>query len=106
MFYLLLFLKNYFIVIQLELSAFSPHWNIFLKDFIYLFLEKRKGRKRGGETSTWERNINPLSLPMPPTQDLACNPSIFLDQESNQWPFGLQDNIQPTELHQSWQEEH
>ena len=34
---------------------------------------------------------------MPPTGDLACNPGMFPDWELNQQPFGLQDNVQPTE---------
>ena len=37
---------------------------------------------------------------MPPTWDLACNPGICSDWESNLGPFGLQDGTQSTEPHQ------
>ena len=37
---------------------------------------------------------------MPPTGDLAHNPGMGPDWESNQWPFGLQASTQPTEPHQ------
>ena len=36
----------------------------------------------------------------PPTGDLAHNPDMYPDWESNRWPFGLQAGIQSTELHQ------
>ena len=34
---------------------------------------------------------------MPPTGDLACNPGMCPDWESNWRPFGLQAGTQPTE---------
>ena len=37
---------------------------------------------------------------MPPTGDLACNPGMCPDWESNQRYFGLQAGAQPTESHQ------
>ena len=37
---------------------------------------------------------------MPLTGDLAHNPGMCPDWESNQWPFGLQASAQSTELHQ------
>ena len=40
---------------------------LFLKDFIYLFLERGEGRKRNSS----------------PAKDLACNPGMYGDQESN-----------------------
>ena len=40
---------------------------LFLKDFIYLFLERGEGRKRNSS----------------PAKDLACNPGMYWDQESN-----------------------
>ena len=46
-----------------------------------------------------ERNINGLPF-IPSTGDLACNPGMCSDWESNQTPFGLQNNAQPTESHQ------
>ena len=41
-----------------------------------------------------------LLLMCPPTGDLALNPGMCPDWESNQWPFGLQNSIQPTVPHQ------
>ena len=47
----------------------------FFKDFIFLFLEREEGR---------ERNINVWLPPMqPPTGDLAWNPGMCPDGESN-----------------------
>ena len=64
----------------------------FLKDFIYLFLER--GERRAKEK---ERNIN-VWLPLEefPTGDLACNPGMCPDWESNQRPFGSQAGTQST----------
>ena len=68
----------------------------FLKDFIYLFLERGKGREKGRE-----RNISVwLPLAVPPTGDLARNPGVCPDWESNRRPFGLQASTQSTEPHQ------
>ena len=70
--------------------------SLFLKDFIYLFLERGEGNEKERE-----RNINvwlPLTCPLlgtwPATQ--AC----ALDWESNCQPFGFQAHTQSTELHQ------
>ena len=38
---------------------------------------------------------------VPPTRDLACNTGMCPDGELNRQPFGLQDDAQLTELHQS-----
>ena len=76
--------------------------NYFFKDFIYLFLERGKGgRKRGRETSVWERNINQLPFVCTRTRDQTCSPGMCPDWELNQWHFALQDNAHPTELHWS-----
>ena len=40
----------------------------------------------------------------PPTGDLAHNPGMCPDWESNQWPLGSQAGIQSTEPHQPGQE--
>ena len=37
---------------------------------------------------------------MPPTQDLACDPGMGPDWESDRQPFGLQAGPQSTEPHQ------
>ena len=64
---------------------------------IYLLIFRGEGK----ETER-ERNINvyfPHVLPFL-GPDLACNPGMCLDWESNQQPFGAQAHTQSTELHQ------
>ena len=41
---------------------------------------------------------------MPHTGDLACNPGMCPDQETNQPPFASQASTQPTEPHQPGQD--
>ena len=53
----------------------------FFKDCIYLFLEKGKGREKERE-----RNINVWVSHAPPTGDLAHNPGLCPDWESNPQP--------------------
>ena len=71
----------------------------FLKDFIYLFLEREEGREKERE-----RNINmwlPLMHHLPtPTGGLARNPGMYPDWELNRQPFGLQAGTDSTEPHQ------
>ena len=64
----------------------------FLKDFIYLFLERGKEREKERE-----RNINVWLPRAPRTWDLACNPGTCPDWELNQTPFGSQADTQSTE---------
>ena len=45
-----------------------------------------------------ERN---MTLTRPQRGDLACNPGMCPDQESNRHPFGLQNDEQSTEPHQA-----
>ena len=68
-------------------------FNLFFKDFIYLFLEKERKKE--------ERNIN-MWLPVMQrlTGNLARNPGLCPDWESNQWPFGSQARAQSTKPHQ------
>ena len=62
----------------------------------YLFLDREEGREKERE-----RNINVwLSLTCPRTGDLAHNPGVCPDWESNQRPFGSQARAQSTEPHQ------
>ena len=61
----------------------------FKKDFTYLFLERGEGRKRGRETSMCG------CLSHTPYWDLACNPGMCPDLESNQWPFGSKPVLNP-----------
>ena len=70
----------------------------FLKDFMYLSLERRERRQRGAEISQcWEKQS--VASRMPPTGGPACNPGVGPDQGSNQWPFGSQASTQSTEPH-------
>ena len=80
---------------KLESFTGSKKHDCFLKDFIYLFLEGGKGEiKRGRETSMCVASHTPL------TGDLACNPGMCPDWESNCRPFGSQASTQSTEPHQ------
>ena len=77
----------------LSIGAFSS-WTFFFKDFI-LFLDRGRGAEREGEkhqcvVASWA----------PPTRDLACNPGMYPDWESNQQPFSSQAGAQSTEPHQ------
>ena len=61
----------------------------FLK-ILFIFRERRReGEKHRSVASH-----------TPPTGDLACNPGMHPDQESNRRHFGLQAGAQPTEPHQ------
>ena len=73
------------LVTLMSLEFFS----IFLKDFIYLFLERGEGgRKRERNIVVWEKNQSVASC-VSPTGNLACNLGMCSDQELNQNPFGL-----------------
>ena len=63
---------------------------VFLEEFISLFLER--GERREKER---EKNINQL-----PLADLARNPGMCPDWESNQRPFGFQADTQSTDPQQ------
>ena len=79
-----------------DLILFSQ---LFKKDFIYLFLERgREGEREG------EKHQCVVTSHMPPTGDLACNPGMCPDWESNGQPFGSQAGTQSTEPHQPGQE--
>ena len=73
----------------IQLSDFN-----FLKDFIYLFLERGEGKERGKETSMCG------CLSHAPYWDMAYNPGMCPDWEYNLPPFGSQAGTQSTEPHQ------
>ena len=71
-------------------SSFSFIFKIL---FYYLFLERGEGRKE-------EKHQCVVVSWAPPTGDLAHNPGMCPEWESNQWPFGSQAGTQATEPHQ------
>ena len=75
---------------------FSSGFGIFI--FIYyLFIFRERGRE--GEREG-EKHQCVVASRMLQTGDLAYNPGMCPDWESNQWHFGLQACVQSTELHQ------
>ena len=66
--------------------------------FIYL-LDGREGETEG------EKHQCVVAPYVPPTGDLAHNPGMCPDWESNQQPFGLQSGAQPNEPHWPGQED-
>ena len=60
---------------------------------MYLFLQKGQEREE-------EKHSCVVASCTPPTGDLACNPGMCPDRESNWQPFGSQASAQPTEPHQ------
>ena len=61
----------------------------FLRFYLFIFRQRRREIER-------ERNIHVwLPLTRPPTGDLACNPGMCPDQESNQRPFRSQARLNP-----------
>ena len=72
--------------------------------FLFIFRQRVREGKREGEKHRCVQNIDWLLLACPQLQgDVACYPDKCPDQESNQRPFGLQDDTQSTEPHQSGQ---
>ena len=69
---------------------------LFFKDF-YLFTFRERGREGDREA---EKHQCVVASCVPPTRDLAHNPGMFPDWESNRRPFGSQAGTQSTELHQ------
>ena len=61
-----------------------------------LFLERGEGREG-------EKHQCVVASCMPSNGDLACNPGMYPDWESNQWPFGLQVSAPSPEPHQPGQ---
>ena len=62
----------------------------------YLFLKRGEGRGERGEV----KHQCVVASHVAPTGDLAHDPGMCPDWESNQWHFRLQARIQSTELHQ------
>ena len=76
---------------------------LFIYLFIYLFIIfifRERGRE--GEREE-EKYPCVIASHLPPTGDLACNPGMCPEWESNQQLFGLQASAQSTEPHQPGQ---
>ena len=88
-----LFNKDVFLASHLFLN--DPIILFFFKRF-YFFIFREKGRE--GE---WEKHQCVVASWAPPTGgDLACNPGMCPDWESNWRPFSSQASTQSTEPHQ------
>ena len=70
---------------------------------MYLFSGKGEGREKKKERNIAVTNIDQLRLTGILTRDQTHNLGMCSDWESNQWPFVLWDDIQPTEPPQSGQ---
>ena len=82
---------SFFICILFKVSFFK-------KKRFYLFIFRERG---GEEEREGEKHQCVVASHTPPTGDLAHNPGVCPDWESNWRPFGLQASAQPPELHQT-----
>ena len=71
-------------------TCLSTYLFIYLKYFIYLFLERGREGEREGEKPQCV-----VASHAPPTGDLAHNPGMCPNWDSNQRSFGLQAGAQP-----------
>ena len=67
--------------------------SFFFFKIVFIFRERKGGRKRGWETSM-------CGCLLCATRGLACNAGMCPDWESHKWPFGSQDVTQFSEPHQ------
>ena len=75
-------------------------FKILLITFIYLFIYRQRGRE--GEREG-EKHQCLVATHAPPTGDLAHNPGMCSDRESNQQPFGCQLALNPlSHTSQGW----
>ena len=78
-----------------SITIYNYHFFLFLKGFIYLSLERgRQGEREG------EKHQCVVASRTSTTADLACNPGMCPDWESNLRPLGSQAGTQSTEPHQ------
>ena len=77
-------------IIQMSLLNLKLFVNFF-KDYLFIYFYRGEGKEKERE-----RNINVwLSFACPRHGDLACNPGMCPDWESNCQPFGSQASTQP-----------
>ena len=67
------------------------------KKRFYIFIFRERGREQERVGKKHQRMV---ASHVPPTGDLACNPGMCPDWESNQRPFGSQAGTQSIEPHQ------
>ena len=60
-----------------------------------LFIFRQRGREEEREGRKHQFTQALVACPTPPAGDLAPNPGMCPDWESNQWPSRLQDNTKP-----------
>ena len=65
------------LMFETDLTASKAFYFIIFKDFIYLFLERRREGERQGE-----KHQCVVASCMTPTGDVACNTSVCPDRES------------------------
>ena len=73
-------------------------FNFDFKNKLFIFREREKEGEREGEKH--QRVVVSHTALTPTTGDLAHNPGMCPDWESNLWTFGSQANTQSTEPHQ------
>ena len=89
--------KHVILWVLLDLFLF-----VFNTLFIYFWRWEEREKERERNMGVWEKHqLVLVTSHTPPTRGLPHNLGICPDQESNQWPFGLWDNAQPIEPHQS-----
>ena len=88
---------------KIHLDIFFLYFKVFFifKDFIYLFLERGKGREKERERNinAWIIHQSGASCTSPPG-DLAHNPGMCPNWDLNLRPFSSQASTQCTEAHQ------
>ena len=79
-------------------SPQNSFFNHILKIYLFIFRERRREREREGE-----KHQCVIASQAPPTGDLAHNPGMCPDWESNRRPFGSKSGTQSTEPHKPGQ---